>query len=120
MPQSKTEIRNRALKRLGVTGWGETSQTAITDDMDDAYDEVYAQLEDAELVTWASTADVPDKMVMPVVDLCALARVMEHPVSDSRYQKLILSAGKDGELAIGKIRARKNEPFQSTEEAVYY
>lgn len=120
MPVAKTEIRNRALRTLGVIGWGEDPDTVIQADMDQAYTEVYARLEQANLTTWAESASVPDEVVEPVVQLCALARMIDHRVNPNRKQELAAMAGVDGEKAMQRIRAQIRTPYQSTTEVEYY
>ena len=120
MSVAKTEIRNRALRKLGVLGWGGTAITAVQTDMDQAYEEVYAQLEEENLTTWANDASVPNAYVPYVVNLCALARKSEHKVTPRRLQILDDEAGKKGELAWAGIRALKATTYQSTTEAEYY
>jgi len=120
MPVASTEIRNRALRKLGVIGWGESPDSSSSADMDLVYGEVYKRLEDMNLTTWASDADVPDLMVKEVVALCALERVSEHKASPMRYEKLVIEAGKKGERAIGRIRSNMTTPQKSTGEAENY
>lgn len=120
MPVAKTEIRNRALRSLGVIGWGETPDTTISDDMDQAYTEVYARLEQANLTTWAESASVPDEVVEPVVLMCALARMVDHRVNANRKQELVSLGGAEGEKAMARIRAQIRTPYQSDSEVEYY
>lgn len=120
MPVAKTEVRNRALRSLGVIGWGETPDSVIQADMDQAYTEVYKRLEDANLTTWAEDADVPDNIVPNVVLLCALARMNDHRVNPNRKQELTALAGLNGEKAFANIRAVIRTPYQSTTEVEYY
>lgn len=120
MSVAKTEIRNRALRRLGVLGWGGTPNTNVSNDMDQVYTEVYAALEEEGLTTWAVTAEVPDAYVPHMVNLCALQRASEHKVSPQRYEKLVLEAGPNGERAMSSIRSLKATAYQSTTEVEYY
>lgn len=120
MTQTATEVRNRALRKLGVLGLGETPDSTMAADMDQVYAEVYARLEEEHLTTWASDADIPDLMAGPVADLCALERVDEYPTSQLRYEKIARVAGENGKNALAKIRARKNGTYQSETTYVEY
>lgn len=120
MPLTKAEIRNRALRKLGVLGKGETPDTATAEDMDAAYDEVYARVEFENLAAWAENASVPDRFVPAMVNLCALARVTEESISDTRLNKLLIETGPDGEKCINQIRARSVDEYESSEPAVYF
>lgn len=120
MAVSPAEIRNRALRRLGVIGWGETPDSTIADDMDQAYAEVFAHLEEANVSVWAIAADVPNGIVRPLVNLCALARSVEHKISELRLSKIISEAGPNGDKAVNKIRARTRDAHQPTESVEYF
>ena len=82
------EIREKAAKKLGVLGTGQTLQSETAADIDAAYTEVYAQLDTLNLTTWDSDEEVPDELVKPVVDLVAYARVDEYSVPDNRYTRI--------------------------------
>lgn len=82
------EIRNKAAKKLGIFGTGQTIRSEIAEDVDNAYSEVYAQLDTLNLTTWDEDESVPSEFVKPVVDLVAYARVDEYSVSDSRYTRI--------------------------------
>ena len=77
---SAAEIRNKAAKKLGLFGTGQTLRSAISADFDQAYVEVYGELELLSLVTWSIDDEVPDALVRSVVDLVAGARVNEYSV----------------------------------------
>lgn len=110
-------IRNKAASKLGVKAIGQTLESAVSSDLDAAYDEVYARLRDEDLVSWHSTAEVPDELVSPVVDLVAFARADEYGVSNERYQRLMLAASQ-AETRIR--RSIQDDYFTDEEEAKYY
>ena len=47
-----TQIREKALKKLGVKAIGSTTQSEIQADVDNAYTEVYAMLNTLNLTPW--------------------------------------------------------------------
>lgn len=111
------DIRNKAGALLGVKALGQTLENSVSSDLDAAYDEVYARLRDEDLVSWHSTAEVPDEVVSPVVALVAFARVNEYGVSDSRYQRISLLANQS-EIRIR--RSLQDDYFTDSNEAVYF
>lgn len=111
------EIRNKAGSKLGVKAIGQVLENAVSSDLDSAYDEVYARLRDEDLVSWHSTAEVPDELVSPVVDLVAFARADEYKVNGEKYQRLLLAA-RHAEARIR--RSLQDDYFTDDNEAVYY
>ncbi len=114
MTVTTAEIRNKALRKLGLLRMGESARPEYAEDLDAAYNEVYAELEAEELPVWSSTANVPDEYVEPMVALCALARMGDYNVPERRSQWVIAIAGTDGELAKNKIRKIKAGTYVPT------
>ena len=109
------EIRNKASLKLGIGALGQTLESAVSKDLDDAYTEVYARLRDEDLVSWAFTSEVPDELVDPVVDLVAFAR--SYMVSGERYQRIGVAASQ----AESRIRrSLQDDYFTDESEAKYY
>ena len=90
------QIRNKALKKLGKKSTGQTVSSELASDLDNAYTEVYAELEALNLTTWDSDEDIPDEFVRTVVALVAYARVDEYSIPNDRYQRIKLDALGDG------------------------
>lgn len=111
------EIRDKAGFKLGIKAFGQALENAASSDLDAAYTEVYARLRDEDLVSWHSTASVPDELVSPVVDLVAFARVDEYGVSGERYQRIAIAASQ-AEIRIR--RSLQDDYFTDDREAVYY
>ncbi len=74
MAKTIAECRNRALVKLGKLPLGQTPGSALSSDMEDAYDQVYQRLKSRGLVTWSSTASIPDEFVEDIVALMAYER----------------------------------------------
>lgn len=89
---TKAEVRNRALQALGVIAIGATPESQDTTRVEDGFDEVYGALKDEGLVTWASTAEVPTKIVPYMVAMVAWNCVNDYGVSPARYQRLAAEA----------------------------
>ena len=105
------EIRNRALKRLGVLSRSQTASAADNAEIDQAYKEVYAILDNKGLAIWGSnTADVPDRFVDPISALVAASRVEEFSVPVPKYQR-IMGAASTAENRIRELQSvGKNAP----------
>ena len=86
MAKTKAECRNRALRKLGKLAIGQTAEAGIASDMEDAYDQVYARLEQLGLVTWSSTDSVPDEFVEDITAMMAFER--SEGVPDARYIRI--------------------------------
>lgn len=86
------QIRETAAENLGIVGEGESLPSYEADDLDQAYIEVYNELQGLRLTTWASTADVPDQYARSVAMLVAEARAVKYQVPDARYQRIKMEA----------------------------
>lgn len=105
------QIRTRVLRRLGVLGRGQTARAEDNAEIDQAYKEVYADLENKGLTIWGSnTADVPDRFVDPISALVAASRVEEFSVPLPKYQR-IMGAASVAENRIRELQSvGKNAP----------
>lgn len=117
MAATAAEIRNKALRRLGILGLGQTASSELSNDVDAAYNEVYARLSEVGLVGWALASSVPNEYVAPMVALVAGERVDEYGVAGERYQRIKADAAK----AEMDIRRLINGQYVSRSvEATYY
>ena len=95
------QVRESAAENLGIVGEGETLPSYESADMTQAYAEVYAELQADELITWSSTANVPDQYAWSIAMLMAERRAVKYQVPPNRYQRIKFEAAE----AITKIRA---------------
>ena len=118
------QIRNKAAKKLGVFGTGQTLRGAIAADLDDAYTEVYGMLAKKRLTTWDSDEPIPDEFVSPVVALVADARKNEYGIPDGKYLRISLDAKGDGTPrnpgAIATIKEMQASNVHKTPTAEYF
>lgn len=91
---TKAEIRNRVLKKLGVLARGQTANAGDASHVEQAYDELHAELTERSLAVWAITADVPDKLAQSMVDMLAFRVCNDYSVSNDRYARLQADAVK--------------------------
>ena len=94
MAVTRANIAIRALRKLGRLAYNEESPGPLNDDALQAYDEVYQELAELNIVDWGSTASVPDEYVFHVVSLVAFRLADVLGVSDSRYQRLSVDAAR--------------------------
>ena len=111
-----TQIREKALKKLGVKAIGSTTQSEIQEDVDNAYTEVYAMLNTLKLTPWDSDEDIPDEFVIPVVYLVADSRKDEYSIPNDRYQRI----SADGERALPLIKSMLASNVYVTPTADYF
>jgi hypothetical protein len=90
------EIREKALKKLGIKAIGNATQSEIQADLDEAYTEVYAMIDTLDLATWDIDDEVPDEFVQAVKDWVAYLRVDEYSIPNDRYQRIVRDAMGDG------------------------
>jgi len=109
-------IRSKAAKKLGVLATGQVLESEISDDLDEAYNEVFAALSAKNLTNDWSTDAIPDEYIAPVVALTAFARVDEYGVPNDRYQRIAADASR----AIPEIRELQESNVYKTPTAVYY
>ena len=86
---TSAEIRNKAAKKLGLYGTGQTLRSAISADIDAAYTEVYAELAALGIATWGASDAIPSHLVRAMVALVAGARVNEYSLPLERYQRIV-------------------------------
>lgn len=117
---TKAEIRDRAANDLGILRLGQSLQHQDKVRIESAYDEVYEELKDEGLAIWASTAEVPTKLVRHVVALVADNCLSTYGVNEARFARIKLAAGQDGETAKRAIRKNITPEYESTDEPVDY
>lgn len=124
MSVTAAEIRNKALKKLGVFGTGTTPRSEKADDLDQAYSEIYAQLTRRALATWDFDEEIPDEFVQPVVALVADARKDEYRIPNDLFQRITLDARGDNTVinpgAIAFIKTVQASNVYKTPQADYF
>lgn len=113
MAKTIAEVRNRALVMLGKLPLGQTPASALANDMEDAYNQVYARLEARGLVTWSSTDSIPDEFVEDVTALMAFERAEDIP--ESRYVRIASAAQRAPANISATIAGRWTNPRPYTD-----
>ena len=121
---SAADIRERAVKKLGLRSLSQTTRSEIATDIDQAYTEVYAMLSVKSLTPWDFDEAVPDEFAKPVVDLVADARKDEYSIPGERYLRITLDARGDGteinRSAIAVIKDMQASNVYKTPPADYF
>lgn len=112
MALTKTQIVERAAYELGILRLNQSLQSQDQTRLEQAYDEVYADLKEDGVATWASTASVPTDVVPHIVAMVAFNAVDTYGVSNDRYQRI---AGK-ASVAKKKIDSLQVPAYVSQEE----
>lgn len=110
------EIRNRAAHDLGKTRLGGSLQSQDQTRIDSGYSEVYAQLKDKGLATWAFAGEVPNAVVPYVSGLIALNCMLTFNISQERKNTIYEQVGVDGTLGYNKIHQLVTPEYESTED----
>lgn len=113
MAKTKAELRNRSLVMLGKLALGQTPTAALSNDMEDVYDQVYARLENRGLVTWSSTDSVPDEFVEDITALMAFERT--EGVPSERYARIAEAASRAVLSISDTISGEWNNPREYTD-----
>lgn len=120
MAKTKAEIRDRAANELGKLRLGQSLQHPDKVRIESAYDEVYADLQNEGLNTWALTGKVPDKLVPYVSTLVALHCANTYGLSQARFQRIVAMTGPRGELAKREIRRLVTPAYEGVEDPTDY
>lgn len=115
---TQAEIIQRVGEDLGLVPIGQDLENQYQARIEAAYDEVYEKLKERGLASWASTADVPTKLVPSVALMIAEKLIISLSVPDTRAQRISDAAGPDGILALEKLATLAVPEYNPTEDAV--
>lgn len=88
MALTSSQIRDRAATELGILALDQALQSQDASRITQAYNEVYAQLKQNGLATWASDGSVPDELCPHVIALVAFNCLDTYSVSNDRYTRI--------------------------------
>lgn len=100
---TKAEIRQRVGEDLALVPIGQDLENQDQARIDAAIEEIYGRLKEKGLATWASTAEVPTKLVPYFCTLVEQKLLTSYSVPDGRYQRIMTDAGQNGETAIANL-----------------
>lgn len=112
---TKEEVRQRVGENLGIVPVGQDLENQDKNRIDMTFDEVYERLKEKGLATWASTAEVPTKLVPYFALMMEEKLLISYSVPDSRTVRIKSDAGPDGEEAMNKLAELAIPEYESTE-----
>ena len=83
------QVRDAAAGLLGEGGEGQTVESSVTADLDQAYLEVFAILQRLDLAAWAIIDDIPNEFAEAVGMLIAGHRLTNYAVNPERYARIV-------------------------------
>ncbi len=110
------KVYDGTLELLGVLSLGKAISTNDLARMVRAYDQVFDELKDSGLDSWASSGPIPDKFVTHVEALMAYNSADTYSVSNARYQRIASKEVK----ARREIRRLSIADHESLDEPVDY
>lgn len=113
---SVSDIKNQALRELGVIQVGQSADAQDFNLIGEAYDSVYAILKQQGLATWSSTGTIPNEIRDQVVALVAMSKINEFSVSEKRYNRILPKA----QVAIPSIKSLVSPANESQDDPVDY
>lgn len=116
MALTANDIRDRAASVAGLLRPGQSLQSQDATRIEQAYAEVYADLEVDQLASFLSTS-VPDEVAPHVVMMVAHNFAEEYGISDARYQRILTHCGRDNDLVKREIRKVIN-PWYASQDGV--
>jgi hypothetical protein len=122
---TKAQIRDKVLRKLKILRFGQAAFVEDATIVEDAYDELHAQLSEDNVITWGSTDDIPDEAVASIVKIVAyeVGDVFLGATEEVRYNRLRAEAyGLDGNSgAFGVLKSLASIDYVPTQtEATYY
>lgn len=122
---TKAQLRDKVLRKLKVLAAGQSAPPDDATIVEDAYDELHAQLTEDNVITWGSTDDIPDEAVRSMVKLVSfeVADTFLGARDEARYNRIRAEAyGLDGNSgAFGVLRSLAAIDYVPTQtEATYY
>ncbi len=112
---TKAELRDQVLEYLGKKPIGQSATSAQQTDIEQAIDEVCADLKVDNLLTFPTAGDVPNDVLPYIKHLVAYRR--SSGLSEERYARVMNDAGDNGWKAKREIRrvitqnhANRDEP----------
>jgi hypothetical protein len=109
---SRAEVIQRVAEELALVPVGQAPEAQDKTRIGQAYDQQYARLKEKGLATWASTDDVPDKVV-PHFELMILEKLLtRYSLPEARYLRIKTDAGPNGNVALADVAELVTEEYE--------
>lgn len=112
---TNAEIRQSTLELLGVIAIGQGAESQHDAKIAKAYTEVYSDLKEEGLATWAESGTIPDAIAPHLEALLALNSADSFGISNERYSRILSRTGPDGDRAKRAIRSIVTPKYESLE-----
>lgn len=112
---TKADIRRRVGENLSITPINQALESQDQARIDATFDEVYERLKEKGLAVWASTAEVPTRLVPYFALMMEEKLLTSYSVPESRYIRIKNDAGDNGEKAMQQIAALVTPEYESTD-----
>lgn len=117
---TKAEVRQRVGEDLALVPIGQALEAQDQIRIDETYDEIYEILKDKGLAIWASSAEVPSRVVPYYVQLMLDKLALTYSVPEARYNRIKMDAGPDGENCYVKLAELVAVPYDPVERETDY
>lgn len=117
---TKAEVRQRVGEDLGLVPVGQALESQDQTRIDATYGEVYARLAEKGLAAWASTGEVPERLVPNVCLMMEEKLLTSYSVPESRYLRIKQDAGEDGKLALARLAELVVQEYESLDGVADY
>lgn len=91
MSATIADLRNRVLQELGRLQLGQSPQDQDKVAAETEYAKLHAELKAKGIVTWASTASIPDEFVFNLASIVAYRLTGSFGTSGERYQRIAVN-----------------------------
>ncbi|MCZ6897636.1 MAG: hypothetical protein O7D95_02855 [Betaproteobacteria bacterium] len=113
---SKAEAQQLAGELLRLIPVGQALQSQHNTRMGEAYDEVYAELENIGLALWDTADEIPDEITPHFTAMMAWNKRNIYGISEALYQRLLLQVGDESKKAISRIRMLLSQAYSNADE----
>lgn len=100
---AKADIIQNVGENLALVPVGQDLEDQDKTRISEAYEQAYDRLKEEGLASWASTAEVPTRVVPFFTDMISERLLTKYSVPDARYTRIKTDAGQNGENAMRKI-----------------
>lgn len=110
---TKAEAVQLAAEFMRIVPVGQALQSQHDARIQDSYDWTYSKLQNRGLAVWSDTGAMPTEVTPHFVALMSLRASEYEGVSPEVYQKILLKAGANGEVAESEIRSLIRPSYES-------
>ena len=110
------ETKHKAGRMLGIARFGQSLKSEHDLLLQESYEQIYDDLDEEGLAIWASTGEVPERVVKHVAALIAFDVADDLGVAGDRYTRILAKRN----VAMPEIRRLTTPAHESVEEETDY